>query len=55
MALNKKTNGKANVKYFESSEVLKQLDEVKEWLQKNPTTKKVIFNENCIEMITIFA
>ena len=41
MALVKKTNGKANTKYFESSEVLKQLDDVKEWLQKNAVTKKV--------------
>ena len=41
MALMKKSNGKANAKYFESSEVLKQLDDVKEWLHKNSSTKKV--------------
>jgi hypothetical protein len=41
MALVKKSkqDGKANKKYFESYEVLKQLDEVKEWLQKNGSKK----------------
>lgn len=37
----RKTNGKANVKYFESAEVLRALDDVKDWLQKNAATKKV--------------
>jgi hypothetical protein len=37
----RKTNGKANVKYFESAEVMRSLDDVKDWLQKNAATKKV--------------
>jgi hypothetical protein len=41
MSLSKKSNGKANAKYFESHEILKQLEDVKEWLHKNVATKKV--------------
>lgn len=41
MALAKKTHGRANSKYFESSEVISTLDTVRQWLQKNPSTKKV--------------
>ena len=45
MSFSKKNNGKANAKYFESPEVLKQLEEVKDWLLKSPSLrdKKVSF------------
>ncbi|KAI1290154.1 SWI/SNF complex subunit SMARCC2 [Halotydeus destructor] len=45
MALSKKTNGKANVKYFESSEIVSQFESVRQWLQKNPVTKKYFESE----------
>ena len=48
----RKTNGKANVKYFESSEVLRALDDVKEWLQKNAATKKVSHPEGRVTRLT---
>ena len=38
-ALQKKNDGGANNRYYEASETLSQLDEVKAWLQK--THKKV--------------
>ena len=37
----RKGNGRANAKYYESPEVLRALDDVKDWLQKNAATKKV--------------
>ena len=41
MSFSKKNNGKANAKYFESPEVLKALEDVKDWLLKNLRDKKV--------------
>lgn len=35
------SGAKANLKYFESPDVLRALDDVREWLQKNSATKKV--------------
>lgn len=37
----RKSNGKANAKYWESTEVMRALEDVKDWLQKNAATKKV--------------
>lgn len=41
MSFSKKNNGKANAKYFESPEVLKALEVVRDWLLKTFRDKKV--------------